>query len=571
MARMIPAEPLSFHGSAAEEEVFAALKGLAPDVTVFHSVRWVREGPTASGRPMGEADFVVLDPQHGLLFLEVKGGAIRLEAGQWYQRCAGAEWKPIDPEEQARHSMHTLRRRIAARLPVGDHCPCGHAVWFPQVEAPRTGLPPSITPAMLLDRRALQAPAVAVRAAFNHWDFGEARLSEAGRRRILEVLAPTLDLAPTLQVECDARERRFVQLTEEQARILDFLDAQRVATIAGSAGTGKTLLAMEKARRLGAEGGRVLFLCYNATLRRVLQRQAPASGVDYHTFHSLARRFSGREGDAFEAQVQAFLTHLADDANDWPYDHVLIDEGQDFESDWIQWLEHRTGGTFYVFYDRHQLVQQARMPAWVEEAECRLTLHRNCRNTNQIARMAWRAGSVPVARGLGSVDGPRPVLHEHAGRDAIVRRVRDLVVRLRREGLAVGDIAILSPLGAEQAALAGVASLADVPLTDEPEPGAICRTTVRKFKGLEAKVVLMTDVDLARLADPELRRLLYVGCSRARHALHLFVPAVDESQVAALLETLAPGRRLLASRRVLAEQLAAEWEDRNAAEPKQRR
>lgn len=569
MARMIPAEPRSFHGSTAEEDVFAALRSLAPDVTVFHSVHWVREGPTA-GRPMGEADFVVLDPRWGLLFLEVKGGRIRLEAGQWQQLCAGAGWKPIDPEEQARHSMHTLRRRITARLPSGDRCPCAHAVWFPHVEAPRVGLPPNLAPAMLLDERSLRAPAAAVQATFEHWGFGEARLSEAGRRRVLDVLAPTLDLAPTLQAECDARERRFVQLTEEQARILDFLEAQRVATIAGAAGTGKTLLAMEKARRLGADGGRVAFLCYNATLRSVLQRAAPSSGVDYHTFHSLGRRFAGQENEPFAAQAQAFLEYLAGDDNDWPYEHVVIDEGQDFESDWIQWLKYRTRGTFYVFYDRHQLVQQARLPAWIEEAECRLTLHRNCRNTTQIARMAWRTGNLPPARAPDSVDGPRPVLHEYAGREALVRRVRDLVVRLRREGLAPEDIAILSLLGTSQAALAAVPHLAEIPLAEEPRAGAICRTTVRKFKGLEAKVVVLTDVDFAQLVAPEMRRLLYVGCSRARHALHLFVPTVDDGQVAALLQILAPDRRLLASRRMLAEQLAAEWEAQDAAQPKQR-
>lgn len=569
MARMIPAEPRSFNGSNAEAEVFDALKTLPSDVTVFHSVRWVREARAFENKSMGEADFVVLDPRQGLLFIEVKGGSIRLAEGQWFQRCGGsaAEWKVVDPEEQARESMHALRRRIAERLPSGDRCPCAHAVWFAQVELPPSRLPPSYAAAMTLDVRALRAPDAAIRAAFEYWGRGQAKLSETGLRRIVATIAPSLDLIPSLQTEYEHRERRFVQLTDEQTRILDFLEDQRVATVAGMAGTGKTLLAVEKARRLAESGGRVVFLCFNGALRRALQRQAPAGGVDYHTFHSLTRRFV--EGEvSFSDLARDFLEFLADDASEWPYDHVVIDEGQDFETDWIQWLQHRTRGAFYVFYDRHQLVQRERLPAWIEDAECRLTLHRNCRNTNQIARTALRTGSIATPRALDSVDGARPVLHPYAGRDMLVRRVRGLVVNLRREGIAADDIAILSPLAAEHAALAAVESLAENMLSDEPAPGAICRTSVRKFKGLEAKVVIVTDIDLSQLADPEVRRVIYVACSRARHGLHLFVKTIDDARIAELLEILAPGRRLRASRRMVADLLAAEWETRDEAQHK---
>ena len=56
------------------------------------------------------------------------------------------------------------------------------------------------------------------------------------------------------------------QLLREQYKLLDFLEDQDTAVINGAAGTGKTMLAIEKARRHSIEGEKVLFLCYNRML-----------------------------------------------------------------------------------------------------------------------------------------------------------------------------------------------------------------------------------------------------------------------------------------------------------------
>lgn len=38
-----------------------------------------------------------------------------------------------------------------------------------------------------------------------------------------------------------------------------------------------------------------------------------------------------------------------------------------------------------MFYDRLQLVQSSHIPKYISEADCKLTLYRNCRNTENIA------------------------------------------------------------------------------------------------------------------------------------------------------------------------------------------
>ena len=76
----------------------------------------------------------------------------------------------------------------------------------------------------------------------------------------------------------------------------------------------------------------------------------------------------------------------------FPYQHIVIDEGQDFGFDDIEEgeildklkLMVEDKGTFYVFYDRLQLIQGRKIPSFIEDADCKLTLYRNCRNTENI-------------------------------------------------------------------------------------------------------------------------------------------------------------------------------------------
>ena len=136
----------------------------------------------------------------------------------------------------------------------------------------------------------------------------------------------------------------------------------------------------------------------------------------------LARNHVGA-GDPDETAAR-FIQYLSNDGQ-LKFDHLVVDEGQDFEADWIDWLSARTEGAFYVFYDRHQMVQRSSLPDWFSRAECKLTLRRNVRNTTAIAKFATRCasvdGSVPE-----SVGGPRPRFH--VARDKA--HARDIAARL---------------------------------------------------------------------------------------------------------------------------------------------
>ena len=77
------------------------------------------------------------------------------------------------------------------------------------------------------------------------------------------------------------------------------------------------------------------------------------------------------------------------------------------------------------------------------------------------------------------------------------------------------QIVILSVRAVENSALSGVSELAGLPVSLSPAKGKIWFTSVRKFKGMEADAVLLTDLEVNRLKEPLMQRLVYVGASRA--------------------------------------------------------
>src|SRR5262245_27773934 len=105
MACMLPKNPPDFHGSLGEERIFQALCSLPNEVVVIHSFRWLHPGDarifTRHLGAQGEGDFVLFDPAQGVMVLEVKGGEVWCERGEWRQRNRRTrEVQAIFPETQ---------------------------------------------------------------------------------------------------------------------------------------------------------------------------------------------------------------------------------------------------------------------------------------------------------------------------------------------------------------------------------------------------------------------------------------------------------------------------------------
>src|SRR6266581_6884840 len=102
MAKMIPDQLMGDKKSPAERRLYRELRNQLPDdVVVFHHVPWQVRNFRAGARD-GEADFVIVVPDQGVLVLEGKGGQIRYDgtSGQWFSN----QYQIKNPFEQSKES-----------------------------------------------------------------------------------------------------------------------------------------------------------------------------------------------------------------------------------------------------------------------------------------------------------------------------------------------------------------------------------------------------------------------------------------------------------------------------------
>lgn len=544
MARLFPERlPLSVRNDplrAAECSVYEKLSALPGSFTVFCNVSWL--GRSDAGAQDGEADFVVAHPERGLLVLEVKGGGIAYDAlsDRWTSTNRWGEIVLIkDPVEQARRSKHALLRTLQEMPGWGERwVTLGHAVVFPDVVNASPLLRPDLPAAIVLDRERLQNPTLAIEAVFDFWgsqDGRSAGLQNDGMRLVTNLLARSFQLRTPLGVELQQEDERIIQLTEEQMRVLDILRHYRRAAVQGCAGSGKTMLAVEKTHRLATQGFDVLLVCFNVALANYLAERLRGVAEVYH-FHGLCEALIEKSGlratppqDKGE-YYDRFLPEMlleAIDALGPQFDAIVVDEGQDFKEDW--WvslhalLRDEKQGIFYVFFDDNQNLYKGvgHIPGLIDTPPFSLT--RNCRNTQHIHRLVARFH--PHGAEIQSLgpQGRPPIYHAYDSEQTMLKLLRQTLHQLvYEEGVAIDDLVILTPRAAHRSVLQDGASLGNFTLSRQrlPKPGHVWVSTIHAFKGLERKVVLLAEI--TKGIDRDLPMLLYVGCSRARTHLVVF-------------------------------------------------
>lgn len=524
MATMFP-DRLPGDASPSEKPVYRALEQLPDPWRVFHSVAWqsMRKGRQGDG----EADFVLIHPRHGLIVIEAKGGSIHIRDGEWFSSNKKGS-HPIDPFEQATASKHALVGYLRDTIPDLPWLEAGHGVWFPTITV-SGDLTAAAPEEIVLDRTDLTRPVVAINDLVNRWNL-HGSVADEFVEAITKKLAPTLTVRHTLADDvADVHARQFA-LTETQRHALDGLRRARRVIVYGGAGTGKTVLAEERARRLSADGFRVLLTCFNRPLGDAFADEfSDHDLVTAGSFHHLANKWITEAGLDFpddpepdwwddpagELLLEAFTT------GDFRTDAVIIDEGQDFDDSWFVALEAALEdpgeGLFLVFADRQQAIYREGWEPPFDAVEYALDI--NCRNTNQIADVVSRVyGDDLPARGA---DGPDPEFHPVESPEGVDKALRGILHRLVNEGAIPTDrVVILTQYREMKDRLVGTTS-AGMPLGTIGTSGTIAVETIYRFKGLEADATI---VILERLEKVRDHTLAYIGLSRARFHLVVIGP-----------------------------------------------
>lgn len=545
MARMYPRElprhVLENPKLSSEVRVYERMRDKLPgDYNCYYSRSW-HEADRDGAEFDGEADFIVAHAEHGLLFLEVKGGRVscREADGQWISEDRdGFKFRIKNPLSQARSSKHHFLKRLnASRALSGRFVRARHGAILPGSARPRRALAPDAPLEIIgfgddmetLDRWI-------VRRMTEGDDHRESALGLDGLRALEELLASHFELRAHIGISLADDTRTIERLTAEQSWILDSLANNKEMAISGGAGSGKTVLAVEKATRSATDGRRTLLTCYNAPLAAHLRTICQGNeGLVVASFHALCRALAQKAGvelpsdgdqSVFDHLLPEALVEAVSNNPDLGFDTVIIDEGQDFRDSWLHALrltinDPETGG-FYVFYDDNQRLFSPDKGFIDALPASSIALTRNLRNTRRIhALMAkWYQGrrSIPA----GPEGEPVGTMACRNGEMALARLNERISQMLNSGQVAPGQIAVLSGTGEALTALGERIAGKPTCRADDLRPDHIVLDTVRRFKGLSRPCIFLIGIE--GLTDPQ---LIYVATSRANVLLEIIGTAED--------------------------------------------
>jgi len=509
-----------------EVTVAKAFEQLDDDWYVIHSVAW--QGIRGKRERDGEADFVLIAKNVGVIVVEVKGGSISIERGQWKSERAD-DGRIVDienPFEQAAAGKSKLFKWLGERLPFST--PTMHAVIFPGSRAPRN-MGPAASPKIVIDRPGTHEMASAIGRVVSHWKL-PCRLTDKQAKQIIDLLAPTTTIRRTLADYTYDAEQALIKLTEEQRRAFAGLRRTRRAVIHGGPGSGKTLLASEKAAQLVANGSRTLLVCYNALLGQALRCSKHLHGVEVSTFHSLCLAAARKANVSipqpipqtwWELEAPYYLVEgLTEEAD--KFDAIIVDEGQDFAEDWLlallATLRDQEASPFYVFTDVDQKLWPRKWEPRTDWLPYELTI--NCRNTHPIALRV--AGVVDQTLEIQGARGPEPKWSALNPKTDTAAFVCDVIADLLEDGFEPKDIVVLC----EDAALVDTISQMTAGTASCCRYGGngVVIETIARFKGLDAVAIILVLSDLQQTPDTS----AYIGFSRARSYLHVIGPNIRQ-------------------------------------------
>jgi hypothetical protein len=463
MAKMFPKKPRPGTNSQAEIFLFKEFEEQLPDTYyVYHSVAWqIRD--KRSGWKDGEADFVIIDPQTGILVLEVKGGLIS------YDRI-NDEWKSNenlikDPFQQAQSEKYNLLNKLKESVDSSYYFNIGYGIAFPDVR---------VVDGFAMDRPreiVLDSTDIANLLEWVQRFFSRLR-PETGRiqsldsyilEKIERVFSPSWRFSEFITDYFSRLNVVIEKLTEEQYVILNYLKRHRRAAISGCAGSGKTLVALEKAIRLHHEGFSVLLLCHNPYLANNLRSRVEGTGIHIYDFKRYVNFVNGQDrppeypdlmpdvlwsqyDEPTSGNLELACTRLLSN-NSMRYDAVIIDEGQDFRENWWRITEASLrdpdNGILYIFYDDRQILSAVE-PLRRLVSQAPHDLSRNCRNAGEIYRLVQELGDeMPPANEELAGTG---VVHEwlYTSEDDLYQKLREALVNAETYSDQLKEIVVVT-------------------------------------------------------------------------------------------------------------------------------
>lgn len=509
-----------------------------------------------SNNIFGEIDFVILCNE-GVLCLEVKGGQVARRNGVWEftNRFGKTSRKNEGPFQQVQGNMQSLRQYMVRRLGNCDplvRCQYACAVAMPDCFFGEAGVDVDVIRGILFDAKKHWDLDSLIDRSFEYWrqicrekhGFEGEKLTDAEIDKLANLLRGDFQFVPSMKDAVDRAAKELCALTAEQYEILESLFENPRTLVSGIAGSGKTLIAMEQARRAYWEGKSVLYLCFNHNIAQYVEYQFEKDKVciDAVTLHAFMMRICGVRWssdlgqDFYEKELpNTFVT-----TDGLPeYDLVIIDEGQDLLTETYAECINKiirggfSDGTWAIYFDPNQNIFNSydQLDSMIRKLRSEThamswKLRTNCRNTKQIANANILMTNIPN-QGKPTVSGPQVKYESYEGKTDERKKINAIIRTLKDSGAIGSDFIVLSkytlvnpknglgPEGLDR----DLGTLKTTGPLWKAKKNDVRFSTIPGFKGLESKIVVLIDIDL--FSGEAIRLMNYVAISRASTMLYV--------------------------------------------------
>ena len=521
-------------GNTCELETLQLLKlGLSPEYTVFHGVHWSRE--YAGYTVYGEIDFVIVNRSGEVLLIEQKNGPLDETAGGLIKNYDG---KPKNVGDQIKRSIDKVREKFKwihrgegeLHLDYLIYCPDHRIKELNSAALDLTRIVDATEKDNLCSRiEAILSP-------------GNPS-AEVQYDRVFSFFRQTFEIVPDIHAHISAHEKSFTRLSTGLVQTIQNIEMDPLhLRIDGTAGSGKSAAGRLFFDKALSSGHRPLLVCFNRPLAERMKHNV-GKGGHVNTWYGLCAKFLENRGHEIDyAKMYSdpeFWTGIQDlvlDENvpdEWLFDFLIVDEGQDFEPVWFDLLQtfvKEGAGTLWL-QDEDQKIRKG------ENGDVELIdfvgyrCRTNYRTPESIARFMMRYSPFKFEC-ANDLPGLGVGVHRYDNADEQSKIVSSVVQKLTEQGFALGDIVILSCHGIKNSFFSEKIRVGNYTLrqfTGEYDmfgnqvmtSGKILFDSIYRFKGQQAPAVIIVDMDPDSADFQRSWKVMHAGMTRATVRLDL--------------------------------------------------
>jgi hypothetical protein len=513
MAKMIPTE-LEDHivndvFRKAEITFYNECKSLPDNWYVLYGVIWVRNDDRRVSTE-GEADFVIIGPEIGLVVIEVKGGGISREGDYWYTTDRNNIKHPIkNPILQAITCKHNFVSYLKSNEFFSRRFfKATHMVCYPNVSVNDITEYIDSPKELQIAYEDLNNLKQKIEIAVNYSNQKNiSALTEEECYKMANLLKPIQNMPGKWSIIAKMQTNIIEKLTEEQINVLELLDSNRIIGITGPAGSGKTITAIKWAQIQLRKGNSVIVILPTKLLKQYYNTMLFGQNITIIDFNDI-------EHYLFKTKAN--------------WDLIIIDESQNLSIDNWDIVEKTLNcskkTSLLLLYDSNQRLRKKDsfyLPNHITE----LYLKKIIRNTKQIAQYSKNFFSDPRKEiYISGPDGLEVQKIRINSDNEIPYAVSKFIINLiNNEGFDFSDIVVLFAKSGgtiiKKGKLFNGISFRSIQINYSlinKIPIINCGS-VKSFIGMESSVVILIELD--KLTDFDIVEACYTGISRARNLL----------------------------------------------------